>query len=354
MNDISWQKPQISCFGELPSRFLKNGYLSNPADLLWTREVYTLLRRLGMKEAEIGEQASDYERFCALCRAIPFLMGHSLPKKCDRLLSRFFGEMPHLAEQNADAIWKAVTEHLSQTPRRALDCLSEWNGAEPSSVCISAEVLSQVAPVGIRPVLNGTTLPFDDVGTWGACKERFLQTLDVFEQMGGKAVFFQMNSVCCTVTPDLYHVEQALKGSLSHREREAYLSAQSLRFLCEEAQKRSFTLLLSVDADAEAAVRALQTMRNTVGLPELVWYADSLSNSIKLLQRLEQAQLYHARCALPTHVYPNEEELCGALQALASRYPVGELTVLCGGDLRFADFERARFERAWERLCHTL
>ena len=80
--------------------------LANLTELIWEERMIPLLRTCGIPERYLGAQASDYERFFAVCSAAPLLKGHPMPIRLSAFLRQEMGVACSLCAQNAAQIWK--------------------------------------------------------------------------------------------------------------------------------------------------------------------------------------------------------------------------------------------------------
>ena len=102
-------------YGTLSHRFFSTGSLTNPTELIQSRELTALLYLCGVGEAELGDRASDYEKFKALCHSFPLLDGHPLKEQITVFLKKHF--------QGHKGHWTAFRQEL-----RALQ--KNWTASE--------------------------------------------------------------------------------------------------------------------------------------------------------------------------------------------------------------------------------
>jgi glucuronate isomerase len=87
------------------------------------------MRAMGIDERYITGDASDYEKFCAWARTIPYTIGNPLYHWTHLELKRFFGIDEVLSEESADRIWNEVNEKLKSDGFAPQD-LIEKSGVE--------------------------------------------------------------------------------------------------------------------------------------------------------------------------------------------------------------------------------
>ncbi|MBO7273867.1 MAG: glucuronate isomerase, partial [Clostridia bacterium] len=103
-------------YGVLPSAYFKRSAISNPIELFWSNDLCSLLRLCGEKEENIGERASDFDKFKAILRALPFLEGHPTRTWIETLFDKYFNlkELPQA--ENTSEIWKLLCDRLLKNP----------------------------------------------------------------------------------------------------------------------------------------------------------------------------------------------------------------------------------------------
>ncbi|WP_058486783.1 glucuronate isomerase [Defluviitalea phaphyphila] len=87
------------------------------------------MRFNGIDEEYITGNASDYEKFKAWAKTIPYTIGNPLYHWTHLELQRFFGIYDLLSEKTVDKIWKETNEKLSQENFRVRDLIKRANVA---------------------------------------------------------------------------------------------------------------------------------------------------------------------------------------------------------------------------------
>lgn len=88
---------------------------------------WRMMRAVGIDEAYITGGASDYDKFLAYARTMPYLIGNPLYHWTHLELRRFFGVTELLNERNAEAIWNKVNTQLRSEGFRPRDFIEKSN-----------------------------------------------------------------------------------------------------------------------------------------------------------------------------------------------------------------------------------
>ncbi len=342
------QFPVCIPYGALPASLLSEDQLTNVADLLRTDTAYALLRALGYAESVCGSNASDYDFFRTLCRAMPQLVGNAFAAQCEDLLSRAFELHLPLCVENADAIWFHVAELLYRTPMTGAGLLSHLLDKKTAFCTVPHTALTM--PQGIVPVLDGNSMLDLDVSDLQLLTLTVRGILNRFAQMNCRSVAFRLSKEACKIAPDPYHVNEALSAPKRSMEQNAMLTAQIFRILCTECPTLCQRLILCSDAAFTDTHSFLNRMERAVGLPELLWQIDDAREALPILAWGAEATERKVRCAIVSDAYATDFEFFEALRSTAARYPLGALTVLCGRDLRMSAYELARTKRMIQAL----
>ena len=276
--------------------------------MIWCEETEALLRFCGVNESEIGETASDYEKFRALLGAIPYLQGHSLPKRLEAFLTSYFKLQIEDVWKDCDAIW-------SKTAARLLECPIPRACLLPQLQEVGAEI-EALPPIDVfgDGIFCGNGLLQTKASTWSEWQHEIRQRLDAFLQKGGKFVFLHISEDAYRKNPDVYHVELSLKK----RQDLALLEAQLFRGLSVECRGRGLTLILQIDAADEEVYAFLERVERRAGLPDLILLASA--SNMELYRRIWHFQgLRHdreVRFAVPMQTDSS------VLSQIAVHYPI--------------------------------
>ena len=334
-------------FGHLPKAYFDHFFLSNISELIFDKSLYTLLRFCGLKENEIGEQASDFDRFRAYCKATECLTGHPILQKNELLLRTCFGIDLPCNLPNCNTIWNDVSDRLLQSNMSPLERLQKAAPDHPFHLLMDITALEKQEKIfpDISPVLFLNPLVDTQTVTWEAWKNQIDFAFERLHQLTGNAVCMNLQLGSVQSVPSLYAVEQALKSDKKTTERLELLMVQLLRQACINCKKTDATLYLELSSvRLESTVNILKQLFEQVGLPNIVCYAKDISHIEKMLQLDAELPYNRLQCGFLTGYYPSAKELQNAYTALISRYPSGKLHVLLGDDLRYANYELQCFK----------
>lgn len=284
--------------------------LTNITELIPRDEICALLHLCGA-DGRIGADSSDYEIFRNFCHVVPLLVGHPLPCAIQDALQRELGLTLALSPDTCDLLWCACAERLALETRCQPFVLSapsivEWR--------MPNWHIGQTALV-----LDCASLLHTEADSWNGWETEMRSRLDEFCKKGGSIVRLAPDADACDTVPDLYHVEQALKK----REAPSVLTAQLLRFLAAELQKREMTLWLDTDFCDARVVALLSYAQRSVGLPSLIWTGKS-SDTFEALRNWQACSHgFQMRFAVRDGITDGE------LREIARSYPLGRLWKLC-------------------------
>lgn len=285
--------------------------LTNITELIPRDEICALLHLCGVEERQIGADCSDYEIFRAFCQSVPLLVGHPLPRSIDDALERELGLPLKLAPDTCDRLWRTCAERLAVEPR-----------SQPLTLTapLQGEWKTPDWRIGQRAlVLGGANLLPTEADSWKAWEIEMRSVLDGFGKTGGSIVRLAPDAKACDTVPDLYHVEQALKK----QEASPVLTAQLLRFLAAELQKREMTLWLDADFCGARAVSLLSYAERSVGMPRLIWTCTDRDTFEALCDWQARPHGFEMRFAVKDGISDGE------LREIARSYPLGRLWKLC-------------------------
>lgn len=332
--------------GRVPNAFFDHLNLSNVSELIFDSDLYALLRLCGAGELEIGEHASDYDRFKAFCNAAPMLLGHPIIPKIATLLKSCFGIDLPCSPDTCDEIWRIVSDKLTLAPMTGWDCVKAVNQMEMPRVLLGRDQLVKMdmIPTEIEPVLCGNTLIHTAATNWGAWETEMSQAIERCIEKGSHSIYFKISDALSYDIPSLYHVEQALRGD--HNENIDLLLTQALRQLCLICCQKGLTLYLEIESkDASRVVLLLERIYKSVGLPNTVFFSREISTVEAMIALSGQIESGFLRLGFMTAYYPSDRELEAAYDAIIARYPAGMLHVFYGDDLRYSAYETNRFKR---------
>lgn len=285
---------------------------TNITELIWNNDICGTLRLCGIDAREIDASVSDYEKFRALCRAMPMLRGHRLPMQIGQLLRDRFDLSLMPSPETCDRLWllcaDKLAEHSFCKPLVLPPIRSEsmkWNSP-------------MWYPLYTVSVFDASLFLHTKAESWYAWETEMQERLDDFLQDGRYAVLFKPTADMCEKFPDIYHVDQALKK----RDDPPLLMAQLFRFLSVELSKRNATLLLDADRCGKGILSFLTRIEQRVGLPQMVWMSEELPTRDALIAWQACARSAEIRYAVRASVTDD------ALREIAARYPLGRLWML--------------------------
>ena len=333
----------LADYGSLPSAYFKKNVISNPTELFWSEELLAILRLCGAREEMIGERASDYERFLALCQALPQLVGHPTRTWIESVLAEHFlvKELP--TEENVKDVWKMLCERLFENPISPNDLVSgAW-------LCDSLTVPNTL-PHNVIPMLNGNLLlgtRAKNVAAWSA---EIAATVAQFFNAGCQKIIVQLQDDFHFISPSIYHVDRAL--SLTKKDSEAYnlLTCQLVRELCSAAQKNDLLLVLVCNDNPAALVHLLEYAEESVGLSRICWSVREASDAHALLAFTAKPHKSELFAALSYETVMTERELLQSIESWQMRYPVGRLCFLTKQDLRQTPYVQAHIAVMLDKL----
>lgn len=320
-------------YGILPSGYAKNQYLTNPCELLDCMEWERAFRFCRIDEERFSSLASDYDRFCAMCTALPLLIGHPLRAWVLTLLREHFQITCEVCEQTAGALWRTISQKLLERPMRFEELIEEGctylcdQSAPPSALLRGAYpmLLSNV-------LLDGT---FENRLRWRGEIER---TLSAYREAGSRQVLLRFSAEGEFVAPDVYHVEKALRATAKSAAQKQLLSTQLMRELCEICQKMDLTLILEGDSCAKTTVKLLQYAEQTVGLPKTCWVCNDCRHADAMMTFIAEKHNSPMHLALRMDEVLTDAEFLDAMDSLGARYPVGRISFVTARDLRMMPF----------------
>ena len=330
-------------FGCLPRELAPMAILSDLTACIWSEELCGLLRLCGEKEASIGVDASQYDRFLAFCRCVPLLQGHRLVTEITEMIRSFFGIGMPVTEENGPAIWHQAAVRLNEdnvTPAMLCRFFLPVD-VTPRLLC-DVDGAAEAKLAGLEPVCNGNRLLSTDARDWNAWKRELKDPCQRFAECGCQTAFVTVGDRFCDPVPSVYHVDQCLCQGKEKEEDRRIKLAQVLRFLAEECVSRNWTLILRIHCPSREILSLLNRLERTVGLPNIIWSCADLLIAEALLRFSVQPHRNPVQWAISLSDFPSNEELAAGLSAYAARYPMGKLLALSHADLRFLPLKEQR------------
>ena len=324
-------------YGILPSAYFERNAISNPIELFLSDDLLALLRLCGEKEENIGDRASDFDKFQALLRALPQLEGHPTRAWIASVFANQFGLKELPTAQNAAQAWHMLCDRLFDEPIHPHTLVS---GAWLCDALTVPNKLSQ----NVTPVLNANLLLGTNAKTLNAWSAEIAATVAHFVNNECKKMVLQLSRGFEFVSPSVYHVNQALNLTKRNTEAENLLISQLMRELSALAQENDLLLLLECDCKADAAKSLLAYVEESVGLSRLCWCMREAREAKLLLDFSAKLHKNEIFAALPYETVMTERELLEALASWQMRYPTGRLCFVTARDLRQTPFAQTHIE----------
>ncbi len=278
--------------------------ITNITELIRNNSLTDLLRLAGAKQEEIGESASDYIYFQAVCRAIPLLQGH----KFVPLLYRLFELMQidySPKSPNAESIWMQCSDYLERNDL-TIGCLEDL---QPKSTPL---IFDSWHKSGIHRLLNVDSWQQTKACDWTAWERE----LNDSWKMASSCDYIKLSIDLPEKTPSLYHVDLALRS----RQDDRILSAQLLRFLCMACRNENKTLLVEVKPQQASRLCAyLKRLENTLELPSLVLSVPTMQDLQPILEFAKQPHKSCIRLGASRNVLNSALDI----PSIAATYPIG-------------------------------
>ena len=221
----------------------------------------------GVPRDHVLGQASDYELFCALCEAMPNLVGHPLYDESHWELEYVFDCSLEINKDNCGRIWQMTAERLRAdtlspttvlakagvrrmcTPYHPWDTLPERRQDDPVErlpiFCPDGGMeLWQGTPDWMRQLSRASGVTCSD---WESVCEAYRRVLDAFHVAGCRMALHTMSLDGFSV-PNAYGANHAIQGFAAHgasdAEGERTFGMMLLRFLMTEYERRGWTMEL--------------------------------------------------------------------------------------------------------------
>ena len=219
-----------------------------------------LLRAAGAEEACVTGDASDFDKFYALAKAMPLCHGNALAEELQRVLEEATGIRAPLCPHTAALHWRAFVKVT--WPAGELEAIPQ-DLPTPCPLCAPSEPW-RIPASAVTHLPNPREIPAPDPAAWTEAMEAVLAAAGPYPAVSLPAEY-------AFVRPNPYHATLALQkeGELSPRERDLLLT-QALR-VWGMAALRADTPLLLRGGRAEAVTALLTSLRGARALPSLVW-----------------------------------------------------------------------------------
>ena len=324
-------------YGVLPSAYFQRTAISNPIELFWSDDLCSLLRLCGEKEENIGEGASDFDKFKAILRALPLLEEHPTRAWIIALFDKYFNLKDLPCAQKAPEIWKILCDYLLERPLAPQDLVKgDW-------LCDDLSVPSEL-PKHVTPTLNANLLletTAKKATDWSA---EIAATVSHFKENRCQKIVLQLPDDFAFVLPSIYQVDRALSLSKKDREATNLLICQLVRELSTVAQNEDMLLAFVCNSNPDALVSLLKYVEESVGLPRVCWSTRAAKEAHTLLTFTAKPHKREVLAALPYEIVMTNDELSSAIKSWQVRYPIGKLCFVTACDFRQTPYARAHID----------
>ncbi len=328
-------------FGTLPRSLDMGRRITNPTELFWCAEWESLLRLCNTNRQAVGNCASDYDRFLAICQACSMTVGHPLRAWFLSVLQEKFDidEIP--SEENAAKLWQILSQALLQAPISKGELLAKGH-----CLCGDAEP-PKALPSGVKPMPSLNLLLNAPPQSREAWRAQIEHTICTYREAGGEQVLLQVDLQGEVVIPDLYHAEAALRATNRTKKQQALLVAQLMREVGELCITHKMRLLVWCQGDTKPLASLLRYVERSVGLPEMCW----ITNDSRYVDEMLRYQASESKADLYWGICVNElqtgRELEETMDSAAARYPIGRLKLFTACDFSVMPFvQKSLAERA--------
>ena len=324
-------------YGVLPSAYFKRSAISNPIELFWSNDLCSLLRLCGEREENIGEGASDFDKFKAILRALPLLEGHPTRAWIIALFDKYFNLKDLPCAQKAPEIWKILCDCLLEHP------LAPQELVEGDWLCDCLTVPNNLQK-HITPVLNANLLLETTAKNAMVLGAEIAATVSHFKENRCQKIVLQLPDDFAFVLPSIYQVDRALSLSKKDREATNLLICQLVRERSTVAQKEDMLLAFVCNSTPDALVSLLEYVEESVGLPRVCWSTRAVKDALSLLMFTAKPHKREMLAALPYEIVMTNDELSSAIKSWQVRYPIGKLCFVTACDLRQTPYAQASLE----------
>ena len=314
-------------FGVLPSAYFAKKAITNPIELFWSDDLAALLRLCGTREEMIGECASDFDKFQAMCHALQLLDGHPTRAWIVSVLEKYFNlnELP--TQETAATVWKTLCQRLLENPIEPKTLIGgDW-------LCDTLDVPNNL-PENIALVLDANLLLSTEAKTTAAWSAQIASAVANFAQKGSRKVLLTIEKNFDFSIPSIYQVDRALSLSKKDKQAENLLLSQLVRELCTACKQNDLMMVLICHQNADAITNLLQYCKDAVGLPRLCWAMKDARDADALLKFTAQPQQNEIFAALLYQNILTQAELSATVEGWQVRYPIGRLGFITACDLR--------------------
>ena len=301
---------------------------TNLTELIWDERMTSLLRLCGESERYLGEQASDYERFFALCRALPLLKGHPLPLRIAAFLKNKLSISTPLKPENVEKIWKKSAKALLEDP--VLQNLQKPNLFERKSgddAVFLKDLFLGGAELARSRVIRANRFCNTRLTSCDAWQEEIKKHCLAAAKTGFFATALELPKGYTFRSPHPYRIDAILQKKKRTTQDQTLLLSQLARYLAEECISYNQAFLVRIEGDSAEAIKLFFYLKETVGLPFLLWNLPPQGDFDRLIDFSAQLHKRPVICVLNKKDFPEPQSRRAFLRDLATRYPFGRLRV---------------------------
>lgn len=290
--------------------------IENLTQLLWNDETEKLLFLCGMED-EIGEDRSDYERFTALCRAIPLLKGNRAPTRWRELLWGACQISFPLSEENAPKIWENAANRFFD---------GEIFPVPVNPTVGNPPLTDFPKPVNERSVRVPSFFFRDNFNVEDWQKELHAW---VKSQKENALIVLTLPESYRMTRPDLYHVSLALDKRIRTPIDTNLLLTQAFRELCGCLAGTDARLLLRAECPMAEAVALVSYGKSKVGLPSVMLNFRDRGAILSAPDTMYEAKICRSvRLAVCAEDFSGGADLRAVVTSLCTVYPFGRIILL--------------------------
>lgn len=336
-------------FGILPSPDVLQRPLTNVTELIWQEDLLRVLRLCGVAEREIGKDASDFEKWSALCRSLPLLRGHWLPEYLAFVLRSCFSIDVPVSPETTALLWHEVADALRREPMTLLQALQKQNGGEELPI-LTATPFLEAPPTGATPVWDLNALLQTSAASWEHWRAEIAAGCRAFAKRGGRLLSLRLPAVDTFVAPNPYAVTTILKKKARTASDNFLLLSQILRelSLCPEAGE--WRLVLSVEGQVAPLLALLSYVASCGVLPSLAVCTTPSADLRPLLSFASEVDAPPIRFGFSVADHPTPRALEQAMSDLARQYPLGRLALCTHTHLLCLPYARVGLMRSSNAL----
>ena len=251
--------------------------------------LWRAMRSVGINEHFITGSASEYDKFCKWCEAMPFLIGSPLYQWCHLELKRFFQLDLLLCPENCQTIWQHCNQRLKSGDLSARQILIQNN---VDTLCTTDDPLSDLQfhhllakeqfPVNVLPTFRAdglintqnsqqfrsiihklTAISRISINGWSSFQQAIKQRIDYFHANGCRLSDVGINQLEMIKSPlnntdDLFNM--VLNETEMTLDQHQQLRANIFHFLAQEYHQKNWTMQLHIGVMPNVNQRRLDSV----------------------------------------------------------------------------------------------